>query len=192
MPSAFRFCLVLIVTLFVFAGGVHATVLTFDDIPSPISQMAVPNGYGGFSWSQVNILHKNVAASGSGYKNGLVSGDWVAYNNFDNLAVTSGAMFDFTGAWFTSAWDDANTLVVKGYVGTVEQFSASVGIVKAQATWIQLDFMGIDKLTLDTTGTQFVMDNFTINESAPVPEPSTLILLGAGIAGLVWSRNKRS
>jgi hypothetical protein len=68
-------------------------------------------------------------------------------------------------------------------------------------TWFDFNFFGIDKLLfLSSGGTEvagfpragflFVMDNFTYNLN-PVPEPSTMLLLGSGLIRLAGYGRKK-
>ena len=85
--------------------------LTFDDLPAVTgSGSSVPNGYGGFTWSNFYDLNGSNYASVSGYTHGTVLGPNVAYNGFGTTATVSGATFNFVGAHLTAAWN--NDLVV--------------------------------------------------------------------------------
>lgn len=177
----------------VLAAGAQATVLTFDDVPgaNPATwDNPIPAGYGGLNWDQFDVLHESYHPN-SGYDYGVVSGEWVAYNVYDNMAVVSDGLFDFNGAWLTSAWNSTDTLTVQGFLGGDLLYSIDLVINNLTPTWLQADFFGVDSLTFDTAGNHFAMDDFTFN-AAPVPEPSTLLLLGAGIVGLGIYRKKKA
>lgn len=178
----------------VLASGAEAIVLTFDDVPganADIWDNPIPAGYGGLNWSQFNVLHESLHP-GTGYEYGVVSGEWVAFNFQNNMAVVSDGLFDFNGAWITSAWDSTDILTVQGFLDGNLLYSIDLVINNLTPTWLQADFFGVDTLTFDSAGYHFAMDNFTFNEGAPVPEPSTLLLLGAGIVGLAVYRKKKA
>lgn len=56
-----------------------------------------------------------------------------------------------------------------------------------------LNFNGIDKFVMETSaGTSYsFMDNFTY-ESANVPEPATIALMGLGFAGMNYMRRRQT
>lgn len=67
--------------------------------------------------------------------------------------------------------------------------TASDGIARL---WLDSNFDDITSFTLWSNNAYcFGMDNFYINEEPPsIPEPSTMLLLGAGLVGIVGARKK--
>jgi hypothetical protein len=91
------------------------------------------------------------------------------------------------------------TLVGKLNGTTID--TASFVPLSTAATLEVFNWSGINEVDLSTsggthhstytsgTGTQVAMDNLTIN--SPIPEPTTLSILGAGLAGLGLVRRRR-
>ena len=182
-----------------------AGVLTFDDLPNPGAGLPnVPNGYGGLNWS--NMLYMDPAArtaSGTsvpGYLNGVVSPRNVAFNGGGTMAVVSDGIFTFNGAYLTGAWNDNLNITVNGKLGAVQLYSQTVVVNTQTPTYFNFNYAGIDTLTIDSfggtphgfpgggAGTQFAMDNFTVN----VPEPSPVALLSIGAIGLAITARRRT
>jgi hypothetical protein len=175
------------------AGTASATILTFDDVngANPTTwDNEIYDGYGGLNWNDVYVLHQDLYPN-SGYDLGVVSGEWVAYNVWDHIGTVDGTLFTFNGAYFTSAWDSDNTITAEGFLNGQSLFSASFHINNQAPTWLDFNFTGIDSLTLNSSGYHFAMDNFTFNETAPVPEPATMLLIGTGLAGLIGARRRK-
>jgi len=120
----------------------------------------------------------------SGYKNGVVSPDNIAYNGFGNPAelhitsTDSTSKFAFKGGYFTGAWEDDLTLTVQGFLNGVSVGSTAVIInstAPTQFTFTQFD--NVDDVSFSTSGgtnhgyaqapvtgagSQFAMDNIVL------------------------------
>lgn len=180
-----------LVSLLGICTSANAAVLGFDDISTfpDSTDVDVSDGYGGLNWDNFYVLHES-CHPGSGYDYGTVSESCVAYNAFGDPAwTTSDATFDFNGAYLTSAWYDQN-LQVLGYLGGELKYDVTVPIVTTGPTWYDFNFTGIDALKFISTNYQFVMDNFTYNQTATVPAPGAILLgtLGTGLLGYLRRR----
>lgn len=181
-----------------------SATLTFDDI-SLGSEAPIPNGYGGFNWSNMYYLNSaSYSIQNSGYVRGTVSGDYVAFNAFANpgdvLAISSGDTFDFNSTYLTAAWNHDLNINVQGYLNGSLVYNQTVVVSDDASTLFNFNYLGIDQLKFVSFGgtdagtpgggEHFVMDNFTYNAQA-VPEPATIGLMGLGLLGFVLTRRKR-
>jgi len=211
-----------LVVVFCFVGVGNATVLTFDDIVENQNLGVFINnhGYGGFGWENFYSTNGSEDPEYSGYF-AIDSGDmnnWVAYNGLGESAkITSDSEFDFTGAHFMPAYRNDLQVTVKGYNYNEEgqlyeiiskSFRISLTSLNEDNVyeqndpyWLDANFENIIMLEFlseggtavgNLIGSQFVMDNFTINENSAVPEPATLLLLGTGLVALAGISRKRS
>jgi len=188
-------CAVMLV--FGMVGSASATVLTFDDFTTT-SYEAIPDGYGGFNWDNattIGVVNGPIHTPGSGYEHGAVSGNYTAFNyngaSPSYIDLAGSGTFTFNGAWFTSAWSN-QTISFNGYNnGSLLYTSSPFSINTSTPLWIELGWSGIDRLAISNTGSQWAMDNFTFDQSAPVPEPSTMLLMGVGLIGLAGYGRKR-
>lgn len=183
------------------AHGTQAAIITFDDLP--VTELdAIPEGYQGFTWgnsflTNVSYIHKDTLP-GTGFETGVVSGDYAAFNFLATTSVISGEQFDFNGAYLTAAWNEGLNIQVTGFLNNLALFTKTVVVSTQHAQWFDFDFAGINSLSFHAsggTGTAgndfFVMDNFTINESTPVSESSSLALLLLGITGILLGRKTK-
>ncbi|WP_331345184.1 hypothetical protein [Cellvibrio sp. UBA7661] len=183
------------------AATTQAAVITFDDLPATELD-AIPTGYRGFNWGashmvNVNYFHKDLIP-GTGFENGVVSGDYAAFNFLATTSTITGDIFDFNGAYLTAGWNDGLNIEVTGFLNNLALFTKTVVVSTQQAQWFDFSFVGINSLSLrawggtsidGTTGNDFfIMDNFTYNEATSVSESSSLALLLLGVAGIVLGR----
>lgn len=192
----------LLATGMVFGTAVmaDAAVISFDDLPHYTSMPNIPNGYGGFTWNNMAPYNTLYGPPASGYKNGVVSPNNVAFNKSGNPATISKlTTFDFTGAYLTGAWNNGLNINLKGYNGLNLVYDTTIIVNSTSPTFFSFNYLGITSLRLNSyggvdggylggSGTHFAMDDFTYNPVSTVPEPSTMLLIGSGALCLIAAR----
>lgn len=168
-----------------------ATVLTFDDIVGPDGYAAVPGNYGGVDWSSAGLSvftgAQDPFTAHSG--DGRVTTDWI-----DGGPIASTIRFLaptlFEGAWFAGYGDSSVRFDL--YAGGQLVFRSLALQLSSAPAFLDAGWNGAIDTVVVFSGAQasYVMDDFSFETAAQVPEPGSLALLlaGFGLAGAVRLR----
>lgn len=163
---------------------VEAVVVTFDDIDTTYGFGAVENGYGGLDWVNFGYVNQ-IFHPGSGYENGLASGDYTAFNWYAQPAEVTGDLFDFQGTFLTAAWNNGLNVLVEGFSEGILKYSQNVVVNPSESRWFGFDYIGVDRVKFTSSGgvdanpndnivgRNFVIDNFTYRKSNSNMTPAT-------------------
>jgi len=188
------------------ADSIRVRVLTFDDLGSARDLPAVPNGYGGLSWSKFDLENfaymPPTVGSDSGYLHGTISAPNVAFNDSGNPASFGAKTpFNFVSAFLTPAWSDDLHVTVQGFANDQLKYSETLVLPSTtNPNLVMFNFLNVDRVRFESfggtnvvaggNGTQFAMDNVSIGGVAPTPEPASLLLFMTGVAAEVFRRRR--
>lgn len=179
--------------LVVGATKASAATITFDSLTE---LDAVTTQFAGVSFTNAtvltagSILNENEFPPASGVNVIFDDGGPIRID-FLSPVASFGGFFTYGVTLTLSAFDSGDNLL--GSVVSV--FSSNMGesgeLGSTPNEFLQLAFANMAYVTIagDAFGGSFAADNLEI--TAPVPEPSTLALLGAGVATLVLLRRRR-
>jgi hypothetical protein len=200
--------LVLLAGASIYIHPAVALTITFDDLTDTslgFGGTAIANGYQGLNWTNWSVLNTALFATNflsglpSGALPGTVSPPNVAYNPTGGEAIfSSSTPFTFNSADLTALWSDNLQVTVTGLLGGVTKDTITLTPLATAATLETFNWADINEVDLlaiggtphagySGAGTQVIMDNMSIT----TPEPSTLAILGAGLAGLGVVRRRR-
>ena len=130
-----------------------ATVLTFDDLtPCSTGDCGVIGSYGGLTWDSNFRYVNTLGFTPSGYVNGTVSGNYVAYNSGGRVASVGDTSFDFNGAYLTGAWNNGLNIQVIGLKSGSVLYNSTVFASAYAPTWFQFNYVGVDELIFRSSG----------------------------------------
>jgi hypothetical protein len=185
----------------------RATVVTFDDLFTNRTDFSafIPSNYQGLNWDVFGVgngiltpNHFPFLAAGKYY--GVVSLSNVATTGGFQAQINSpGTNFNFLSVYLTGAWHSNLNIEVQGFRGGTLLYDQTVVASATNPTLFAFGYTNVDRLSFTSFGGQpafstdngngFVMDNFTFEF---IPEPSVLLLTGAGVAMLcAFHKRKR-
>jgi hypothetical protein len=193
------------------AAPVLPVVVGFDDDIDASVDIPVPDGLGGFAWTELLVYTENLDFPG--FNNGISSFPNAAYGGYGGVlggapgveaSISSPEPFDFVSAVFGAGYYDDLLIEVtglrNGIVVVAQQFVVEASVPALEVTFI--GFQSIDMLKIVSSTTASTTDpfgcgpvnctHFTIDDlsfappTTPVPVPPALWLLGSAVGLLGW------
>lgn len=135
------------------ASGSNGAVetVTFDDLQSE-GVLKVPTGYRGLGWENVVMTHRKFYPP-EGYRNGVVSGEFLAYNGSGHpAAISRQGGFDFVGGYFgvSSLEAEGETLRIAGWRNGKQVYAETLSLSAIGPLYLAAEFDDIDRLTFST------------------------------------------
>ena len=181
---------------FLFAGSANATLIDFEGVATASTQLGVGNNYieEGFNFFNPGAT-TDAAIIGQPFQN-TTGSDYYTWNSpTGNNPVTLTSLLGSTFDLFSlDVGTKDNTLGSFDITGFFSGGGSVVhNVIDASAfTGISLNWINLDRVEFSYVSGNFgAIDNLVI-DSASVPEPATILLLGLGLAGLGFSRRTKA
>ena len=188
-----------ILSVLVFSGwaaSANATLIDFESgLDSAFTYSGVTSGGSVTAGSGYDSVLNATSSNGLVFNPGAISPSSFSWNSSGTFDLTS---FIIAGAWGnqTLTFEGLNS----GSLLFSTPFSVTPTAVSFVANWVGIDQLrilidpnGYTHTVSNGSGQHWALDNLLINEnSSQVPVPATLALFGLGLAGLGWSRRKKS
>lgn len=146
-----------------------------------------------------SVYHNDIFADGFGFNdNGSDFLGWcgVCFGSPYTFSTTDGGVFSLTSIDFSNLTigSDVGSIDIVGYFFGGGSISTSFDPIVN--LWTTVVFSGFSNLTsfdisAASNGNNLAMDNIVLN-TATVPEPISIVLLGLGLAGIGFSRKKKT
>ena len=135
------------------------TVITFDDLYSKaVPTGRLPSDYLGFTWCE------NAWFLTKGYYSAVHTGHRVVLFNAHggDISFDRGQAFDLTGLSLSPIWEDTATVIVEGWEKGSSTYGREVTIYRNAVARQQLDFKGVDRVSLTTGGVHIMVEDISV------------------------------
>ena len=193
------------------AAPVLPVVVGFDDDIDASVDVPVPDGLGGFAWTELLVYTETPGFPG--FNNGISSGPNAAYGGYSGVlggasgveaSISSPEPFDLVSAVFGAGYYDDLLIEVTGLRNGVavvaQQFVVEASAPAQEVTFIGFQSIDMLKIVSSTTAsttdpfgcgevncTHFTVDDLSFGRpTTPVPVPPALWLLGSAVGLLGW------
>lgn len=181
------------------ANGLRLVDKTGQVVRQDSANKVIGSGMGGVDI--FNVSAEFLSGGNNWVLSGLTQGQTLIFNVSGTHGVFNGGMETLAGYNVLFNFFEAETIDVKGILGSVLAPKATVvhnwGVIKGQVIaniWdssVQVDAENYFKPT-DVPGFELVKDNPPVETPAEVPEPGTLALMMAGMVGAIALRRHRA
>jgi hypothetical protein len=153
----------------------RAETLTFETFTPGMDHFSLPNGFGGLTWENFQVLNAVNHGFRTGYRNGMISPNNVIFNPFgDPAAIRCSSHFQLISAFMTAAVIDGLEVHVRGLAGGLPLYDETYVLSTESPSYIEFNWEGIDRVEFSSTpGSQFAIDNLdVIVPNSEIEEPT--------------------
>jgi hypothetical protein len=140
-------------------NGGQEVVISFEDLyENGTLTGPLPPGYAGCTWCENSwFLTKGC------YSSACMRGQVALFNaNGHDISFERQDSFYLKSLLLSTLWEESADVVLEGWAQGVRKYSQTLTAMKNSTTQFDLDYKGIDRVSLSTGGAHVVLDNITL------------------------------